>query len=115
MIYHIALPADWAAAQAAGVYEVSTRGATLTEQGFIHCSQRHQVLPVAEAFYSDLDELLLLTIDPARLDAPVRYEAPGPGAEPHPHIYGPLLLPAVVDVHPLQRAGSGRFILPGTV
>src|SRR5688572_5844597 len=42
-LYHAALPADWTAAAAAGVYTMSTRGVTLEQEGFIHCSYRHQV------------------------------------------------------------------------
>jgi uncharacterized protein (DUF952 family) len=111
MIYHIALPADWAAALDAGVYQVSSRGITLAEQGFIHCSQRHQVLGVANFIYADLDDLLLLEIDPTGLD--VRMEPPAPGAaELFPHIYGPLPLSSVRGVHPFRRDPTGQLTLP---
>ena len=48
-IFHLADRRQWEAARAAGRYEISTRGKTLSEVGFIHCSQRHQVRPVADA------------------------------------------------------------------
>jgi uncharacterized protein (DUF952 family) len=102
-IFHVALPPDWAAARAAGgPYEVSTRGATLHDVGFIHaCRTLDQVDKVRRSFYADLDDLLLLVIDTDRLDAPVRHE-PADG-DVFPHIYGPLPLDAVIEVRPLPR------------
>jgi len=116
VLFHIALRRDWEAAAGAGPggrYEVSTRGVTLAEQGFIHCSLRHQVLDVADARYAGLDDLVLLVIDPALIGVPVRYEPPAPGVEEFPHVYGPLPVSAVVDVLPFTRGPDGRFTLPG--
>ncbi|MEV0457213.1 DUF952 domain-containing protein [Catellatospora methionotrophica] len=102
MIYHIALPEDWAAAQAAGEYTTSTRGVTLAEEGFIHGGQDlAQVEAVRAGFYADLDDLRLLVIDEDRLDAPVRLESPPGSGELFPHIYGPVPLAAVVEVRTL--------------
>ena len=112
-LYHLALRPDWEAALAAGRYEVSTRGRTLAEEGFIHCSLRHQVRGVADAFYADVDDLMLLVIDADRLDVPVRYEPPEPGAEAYPHVYGALPVHAVRAVLPLTRAPDGGLVLPG--
>ena len=99
-IFHIARAADWAAAQIEGSYRVSTRGATLDEIGFIHCSLDHQVDRVSHAHYRDMDDLVLLVIDPARVDAEIRYERPDGESERFPHIYGPLRVDAVVAVVP---------------
>jgi uncharacterized protein (DUF952 family) len=96
----------------AGEYRVSTRGVTLEQQGFIHCSVRHQVRAVAEAIYSDADDLVLLVIDSRLVAAPIRYEVPEPGAEAYPHIYGPLPVRAVTSVLPVSRDPGGRFLLP---
>jgi glutathione S-transferase len=102
MIFHIALPEDWAAAQAAGAYTVSTRGVSLDEQGFIHAGDNlEQVEFVRSLAYSDVEDLLLLVIDETKLDVPVkREEAPEVGMV-FPHIYGPLPLAAVVEVRRL--------------
>jgi uncharacterized protein (DUF952 family) len=106
VIYHLALPADWAAARQAGEYTVSTRGVSLAEQGFIHASTAAQVATVARAFYADAGDLLLLTIDESRLTAPLRYD-PVPGApDPYPHIYGPLNLDAVVTAEPYSSSSG---------
>lgn len=114
VLYHLALRTDWARAQAAGSYEVSTRGITLAEEGFIHCSLRHQVAGVVERYYADLDpaDLVLLEIDASRLGSTeLRLEPPAPGVEDYPHLYGPLPVAAVVAQHPLVVA-HGTVVLP---
>ncbi|NLU74749.1 DUF952 domain-containing protein [Streptomyces sp. HNM0575] len=113
-LLHLTERSLWEAARESGTYEMSTRGHTLAEVGFIHCSQRHQLPPVARMLYGGWDpaELVLLVIDSERLSVPVRYEAPEPAAacaddggsgtpdggavEEFPHIYGPLPVSAVV-------------------
>ncbi|MGW6911518.1 MULTISPECIES: DUF952 domain-containing protein [unclassified Streptomyces] len=100
-ILHITERSLWDAAREHGTYEMSTRGRTLAEEGFIHCSTRAQ-LPTVAAFlygsYDGPDELVVLVVDPARLDVPLKYEAPEPGSEEFPHVYGPIPVAAVVDV-----------------
>jgi glutathione S-transferase len=107
-IFHIALPDEWLAAQPRGEYRISTRGLTLDEVGFIHCSQRHQVAAVANAFYADAPSLVLLVIDPDQLTAAVRLELVD-GGELFPHIYGPIDVAAVVDVMPFEPGPDGVF------
>ncbi|MEU6217083.1 DUF952 domain-containing protein [Streptomyces sp. NPDC047022] len=100
-LVHLTERSLWEAALTTGTYEMSTRGRTLQEEGFIHCSLRHQVPRVARWVYGEYTgpgELVLLVIDPDRLTAPVRHEAPEPGGEEFPHIYGPIPVSAVVDV-----------------
>ena len=95
-ILHIAMPEDWAGAFTFGEYRVSTRGMSLDEVGFIHCSTIDQVEDTANRFYGDVTELVLLTIDPLVVPSPIRWEPPSPGApELFPHIYGPLPIAAV--------------------
>lgn len=96
-IFHAALPDDWAAAFTTGEYTVSTRGASLDDVGFIHTSTREQIEGVANRFYADVDELVLLTIDQRKVPHDIKWEPPAPDvAELFPHIYGPLPVPAVV-------------------
>jgi uncharacterized protein (DUF952 family) len=102
VIYHIALAADWAQAQRDGQYTISTRGRTLAEEGFIHAATAAQVNQVADAYYRDAPDLVLLVIDTERLGPELRYD-PVPGQEqPYPHIYGPLNADAVVEVRSFQ-------------
>ena len=76
---------------------MSTRGVTLADEGFIHCSRRDQVEATANRFYGDVAELVLLTIDEAALDAPVVVEDLYATGETFPHVYGPIPVSAVVD------------------
>ena len=111
-LFHITERAAWMAASQAGEYRISTRNVTLEEQGFIHCSLRHQLRGVAEYIYGDADDLVVLVVDSARLPVPVRYEAPDPGAESYPHVYGALPTDAVTDVITVSRDPAGRLVLP---
>jgi uncharacterized protein (DUF952 family) len=110
-IHHLALPDDWAAAFTSGEYRMSTRGLTIDDVGFIHCSTRDQVESTANLFYADVDQLVLLTIDQSVVEAPIRFEPPTPdSAERFPHIYGPLPIAAVTDAKFWIRSASGWTI-----
>ena len=104
-LFHITDTAAWSAAVRAGEYRMSTRNLTLEDQGFIHCSLRHQVRGVAEDLYADAQDLVVLVIDTARLEAPVRYEALAPGGERYPHVYGAIPVDAVTAVIEVDRDG----------
>ena len=96
-LFHWALASDWRQAKKDGEYRVSTRGLMLEQVGFIHCSWREQVEATYERFYADAGEVLLLEIDPALVQAPLRADAI-PTGELFPHLYGPLPLHAVSRV-----------------
>ena len=109
-IFHIATAADWSRTLETGAYTTSTVGRTLDEEGFIHASRRDQVQGVFDRYYAGLGEdLVLLTIDPARLaEAEVRVEAVGGDA--YPHVYGPINRSAVIDVVPLSGTGDPQQV-----
>lgn len=97
-VFHLALLRDWEQAARDGDYRVSTLGRSLADEGFVHASRRHQVAGVRSTFYADVAEpLVLLEIDPARLDVPLRLEVPPEAEEAFPHIYGPVPVGAVVS------------------
>jgi uncharacterized protein (DUF952 family) len=106
-LWHLAERADWDAARAAGTYERSTRGLSLAEVGFVHCSRPDQLAGVAAAFYADADDLVLLRIDPDRIPAEIRVE------DGFPHVYGPIPVAAVTTAEPLRRDAAGQLLLPG--
>ncbi|OBA72253.1 glutathione S-transferase [Mycobacterium sp. 1554424.7] len=80
--------------------------------GFIHLSTPEQVHLPANRLYRGRDDLVLLHIDPALLDAPVRWEA-GVATDPEsmlfPHLYGPLPVRAVTGVTAYPPAPDGTF------
>lgn len=104
MIYHLALRADWEAATATGRYHWSTRGATVADVGYVHCSFEHQWRPVRERFYADLpdESLVLLVIDEARLGVPLIVEQLDGAPEAFPHIYGEISLDDVIATRGLE-------------
>jgi uncharacterized protein (DUF952 family) len=105
LILHLAAAEAWAEATRAGVY----RADSLVTEGFIHCSDPHQVVRVANARFRNRRDLMLLQIAVACLEAPLRYENLEGGDELFPHIYGPLPLSAVVRATPFPPGGDGMF------
>ena len=116
-VYHVALPDDWDTAQRAGEYTTSTRGRSLAEEGFIHCSFADQVEAIANRYYADLDELVLLTVDPSLLGgglgSELVVEDPFPGApQRFPHVYAPIPVAAVVDTTAWHRESDRPWVVP---
>ena len=109
-LFHVADAAEWAQAVTAGRYERSTRGLALAEVGFVHLSTAEQWPGVLDRFYADHPgPLVLLTVDPSALDAPLRWEPAGDsGGELFPHLHGPLPVTAVTDVRPLTPVPRER-------
>ncbi|KAI9132678.1 DUF952 domain-containing protein [Acaryochloris sp. CCMEE 5410] len=108
MIFHIAQETDWTAAQSSGAYKASS----LAMEGFIHCSDQHQVLEVAHRLFQNRQDLVLLAINPQRLEAELRYENCEGGEEQYPHVYGSIPLAAVQTVFPFKPDAAGTFALP---
>lgn len=103
LIFHIAFDSDWRSAERSGEYRISTMGKRLEDVGFIHASFEHQIPTVAAAVYRDTSSpLVLLVIDPDRLDVPVVVENLEGGQENFPHIYGALPAHAVIEVRSLK-------------
>ncbi len=112
MIFHIARLSTWQAAVADGHYRQSTIDRTLDEEGFIHASGADQLQGVADRYYQDVaDDLVLLVIDPDRLDVPLVHESPPGRDETFPHLYGPLAVDSVIEVRPLGRGSDGRLVI----
>ncbi len=111
-LWHIAHRAEWEEALADGVYLHSTRGKTLGEEGFIHCSYPHQMGLVARNLYADDPEPLVIhELDRERLGATkVRVDDVGGGLS-FPHLYGPLPTAAVVLVRALAFDEDGSLMI----
>jgi uncharacterized protein (DUF952 family) len=102
-IVHLCQSADWQAALKMGYYQADS----LAEVGFIHCSRPEQVAGVANRYYVGYTDLVLLWIDPDRLQAELRWEAAD--KDLYPHIYGSLNLNAVQAVVAFPAASDGHF------
>lgn len=107
-ILHITTGVAWAKAKTNGEY----RASSLETQGFIHGSFRSQVVPVANYIFKMQSDLVLLELDPGKLNSPVKLEDLLNEGELFPHIYGPINIEAVVAVHPFNCSNGGSFELP---
>jgi uncharacterized protein (DUF952 family) len=66
---------------------------------------------IVDTLFRGRDDVVLLTIDPTRVDAEIRVEAVGSGDEVFPHIYGPLPLDAVAHTHDVPVGDDGRLLV----
>jgi uncharacterized protein (DUF952 family) len=115
-ILHITRREDWETlALSKAEVAVTTppyRANSLATDGFIHCSTKEQVLKPANEMFHNQTGLVLLVIDPAKVQAEIVYEDCYESGQEFPHIYGPLNLDAVVQVVEFPPNTDGSFSLP---
>ena len=108
VLLHLISSDEWSSAKTAS----ELRPESLSSAGFIHLSTPEQVHLPADRLYRGRDDLLLLHIDPARLDAPLRWES-GVATDPEsmlfPHLYGALPVSAVINVTSYRPGADGSF------
>ncbi len=111
VLLHMSTATEWEAARAAGALAPPS----LAEVGFVHLSTPEQVMLPANRLYHGRSDLLLLVLDPARIDVEVRWE-PGVPDDPEsmrfPHAYGPVPTTAVVTTQPYLPGPDGSFTAP---
>jgi uncharacterized protein (DUF952 family) len=108
IILHITRKADWQKATKSGEYTADT----LKTQGYIHCSTPEQVIPVANFLFRGQKDLVLLGIDTDEVQAEIRYENLEGGANLFPHIYGPIVIKAVMQICDFPPKPDGTFEIP---
>jgi uncharacterized protein (DUF952 family) len=107
IVYHITSNSEWQTARTSGTY--LPQG--YSQDGFIHCSKKEQVIRTANRHYPGQKELVLLKIETDLIPSKVVEENLEGGSELFPHIYGPLPVAAVVAASPLNSTEQG-FIFP---
>ncbi|KIQ20706.1 glutathione S-transferase [Rhodococcus sp. Leaf7] len=112
ILVHMCTEAEWQESVTAGVVAPPS----LQEQGFVHLSTPQQVHLPANRLFSGRRDIVLLAVEPARLNARLEWE-PGVPGDPEsmlfPHAYGPIPLTAVVDVQPYLPGDDGTFVAAG--
>lgn len=108
MIFHITTAGAWTAAQKEGTYHHES----LETEGFIHCSQRDQLVETANLVFRGQTGLVILCIDRHKVGAPVQDDPAPARGDSFPHIYGRLNLDAVVAVVAFAPNAAGEFTLP---
>lgn len=109
-LLHLAVAGEWERAQVAGTYRRSTIDTSLEEEGFIHCSFPEQVQATADRYYRGRDDIVLLRIDPDRLEVDVVVEEASSG-DRFPHVYGPIPVGAVTSAERVPMGPDGRLDL----
>jgi uncharacterized protein (DUF952 family) len=108
VLVHLCSVDEWTSAQT----RCELRPESLASDGFIHLSTPDQVHLPANRLYRGRVDLVLLYIDPARLDSPIRWElgvATDPESMLFPHLYGALPVGAVINVTSYRPAPDGIF------
>ena len=108
-LVHICAIGEWSSAQNLGFVHLDPSG----EIEFIHLSTPEQVHLPANRLFRGRQDLVLLHVDPALLDSPIRWE-PGVPTDPDsmlfPHLYGPLPVTAVTAVSAYRPGPDGTFV-----
>jgi uncharacterized protein (DUF952 family) len=94
IIYHVTTTEDLNAAKQKGYYEHPS----LKDEGFIHCSQDHQVAGVLERYFTGQTNLVKLVIDTDKLTSKFVFDWSPSIQDTFPHVYGPINTDAVIDV-----------------
>src|SRR6266853_3009325 len=106
IIFHITTCEAWAK-RSDGAY----RTEMLPTEGFIHCSTSEQIIQVANARFRGQTGLVLLSINPDRVSAEIRYENLEGGQQMFPHVYGEINSDAVEQVSVFEPGVDGYFAL----
>jgi len=104
-IFHIVAAAEWQAACEVGRYVPQS----IAREGFVHCSFAHQVAGTANHLYRDRQDLIVVEVDPSRLEDPVVVEDLYGMNQDFPHVYGAIPTRAAVASHDLSRDRRGDF------
>ncbi|NJL09776.1 MAG: DUF952 domain-containing protein [Calothrix sp. SM1_7_51] len=106
-IFHITQRQKWESAKFLGKYSADS----LETEGFIHCSTLQQIVKTANRFFAHQKDLVILHIDPKKVQPEIREEAASNG-DNFPHIYGQLNIDAVFKVVDVETGDDGLFVLP---
>lgn len=94
IVYHVTTAAEWNTAIQTGFYQ----SPSLKDEGFIHCSQEHQIAGVLERYFTGKTNLVKLLIDTDKLTSRFVFEWSPSTADTFPHVYGVINIDAVIEV-----------------
>jgi uncharacterized protein (DUF952 family) len=108
LIFKIVPRAEWA--EVTDAFEGSAHDRA---DGFLHFSTGPQLPETLRCYYAGQDDLLLVAVDASNLGGNLKWEHSPSRGEDFPHLYGVLLMNAVLWVKPLAKDADGNFLLPG--
>jgi len=107
-IFHIAPRPRWQAA--AGKERYAPTALDILE--YIPCCFGDQIARVAEKHFQGEYDLVLLRIDPMKLNVSLKLETGTSGGEEYPHVFGPIPMDAVNGVFLFPPEPDGSFAPP---
>jgi len=107
MIYHLALKKSWKKQLKEGYYKPDS----LHKQGFIHASSWKQIRATYNRHFSRPNQLLIIVIDPLKVNSEIKYEISSEGDQLYPHIFGPLNQNAISKIETVRLDSEGNLII----
>lgn len=108
MIFNLIKKEQWDICKKQKLYQPKS----IEREGYIHCSFEDQILKVAETFYKEQKNLLILCINEKKIDCEVKIEDLFNLNEKYPHVYGSLPIRSIEKVVELNIDSDGNFIKP---
>lgn len=108
-VYKLLTRAEWAAAEARGVFEGS---AIDLADGFIHFSTAAQAPETGRRYFSGMTDLVIVGFEDEALGAGLKWE-PSRGGDLFPHLYGPLPTRLAIEVREVALDAGGAPLLDG--
>ena len=102
--YHLVPAAVWAEVDRTAPY----RAASLSDEGFVHCTDGvDELIATANRHYrDDRRPFVALAIDLDRAGSPWTVEDE---RRIYPHVHGPIAADSIVDVQSIEREADGTF------
>lgn len=107
-LYKVLSKPDWEAAVDQGSFHGC--GIDLND-GFIHLSDKNQVVSTVERYFAGQEGLLLITLDSSDFSNDLKWEPSRDGAL-FPHVYGSIPTESVIDVWALAIDADGKHVFP---
>lgn len=103
LLFTLITKPEWKQISSNGKFESET----FKEDGFIRCYHGSQIEKAANESFKNENELLLIVIDPLRIQVPLKNERIG--SETFPNLYGVFSIDAIIDRINLKRSKKGIF------
>ncbi len=103
LLFTLTTKSEWKTFSASGTVQPES----LKERGYIRCFHGSQIEKAANDLVDSEEEILLIVIDPLRIQVPLKNEKIE--GEIYPNLYGAFSIDAVIDRIVLKKSKKGIF------
>lgn len=103
LLFTLTTKSEWKIFSSSGTFEP----VSLKELGYIRCFHGTQIEQGANNFDTEENEILLIVIDPLRIQVPIKNEQID--GEIFPNLYGAFSIDAIIDRILLKKSKKGTF------